>query len=148
MPHAALAHHTEVCTQTQTFEQIKETLRRLDAHGERTAIALEHIAEQGAIVAQHEKRLDKHDLDLREVFHRVNDQDRLERVEQKVAELEKKVAKEEGAEEVAVEKKKFWTDLKLQMATPIMVAVFFTLWLIGKLEIVAKLLRLWKEFTG
>jgi len=148
MPQAALAHNIDVCAQTQTFEQIKETLRRLDAHGERTAIALEHIAEQGAIVAQHEKRLDKHDIDLREVFHRVNDQERLERVEQKVAELEKKVAKEEGAEEVAVEKKKFWTDLKLQLATPIMVAAFFFLWLTGKLEIAAKLLKLWREFAG
>jgi len=144
MTHTSLAE----CSQTQTFEQIKETLRRLDAHGERTAVALEHIAEQGAIVAQHEKRLDKHDLDLREVFHRVNDQDRLERVELKVAELEKKVAKEEGAEAVVEEKKKFWTDVKLQLVTPALAGSFFLLWLIDKMGFLTRLLSLWREFAG
>lgn len=159
MPNPQPHYSPSDCGQTQTFAQIEATLRRLDAHGERTAVALEHIAEQGAMVAGHEKRLDKHDLDFREMFNRINDQSRLEKVEAKVHELEKKLAGEEAAEELEAQiqarieaddtiKKKFWTDVKVRMITPATAVLFFAIWLIDKWDLVLKLKMLMAEFKG
>ena len=149
MPASALPHISpSECIQVQTFEQIQATLRRLDAHGERTAVALEQIAQQGAMVAGHEKRLDKHDIDLRECFSRVNDNARLERLETKVADLEVKLAKDEGAESVVEKHEKFWTEVRLKLITPIITVAFLALWLADRTGTITKLVALWREFNG
>lgn len=159
-------HDINDCPQTPTLSQIQDTLKRLDAHGERTAVALESIAAQGAILGSHEKRLDKHDLDLREVFNRVNDEHKLtdltvavRGVAARVEALELAQAKEEGVEEtearieaqqeaVALVDKKFWTDLKLKLLNPIIFSVFFLAWLVEKYGLATKLKALLKEFKG
>lgn len=63
-----LKHTLEECPQNPTLERFGETLSRLDSHTERTAIAMERLAAQGVMVNNHEKRLDKHDQDLGEIF--------------------------------------------------------------------------------
>jgi uncharacterized coiled-coil protein SlyX len=149
MPASALPHISpSECIQVQTFEQIQATLRRLDAHGERTAVALEQIAQQGAMVAGHEKRLDKHDKDFQELFSRVNDPTWKERTEQRVTALELKLAKDEGAEEVVEKHEKFWTEVRLKLVTPIVTVAFLALWLADRTGTITKLVALWREFNG
>jgi len=161
MPHAI-----EDCPQNPTLAHIQSTLERLDKHGERTAAALESIARQGAILGSHEKRLDKHDMDLREFFNRVNDERKLnlltlelKDVAARVTSLEMAHAKEAGEEIVETkiqmrregderERKKFWTELKIRMITPIMFGLFFALWLIDKWNLVLKFKELLKDFRG
>lgn len=110
------AHESSGCNQIPVFDRISlnfnhinETLTRLDGHGERTAVALEAIAAQGAIVASHEKRLDSHDAALGEVFQRT-----------RVIEL----AREHylGAEGVREQDKAFWDRIKVKMV-PYVIAV-------------------------
>lgn len=144
----ATAHTLAECPQNPTLDHIMTTLTRLDAHGERTARALEAIAAQSVAVEGHEKRLDKHDQDFRELFSRVNDQVRIERVEERVFELEKKHAREDGADEVIEEQKKFWTGVKTQLTPYAPAAVFFVFYLLDRFGIFLKALELWKEFSN
>lgn len=155
-----MPHTLEDCPQNPTLAQIQSTLKRLDAHGERTAVALESIAAQGAILGSHEKRLDKHDVDFREMFSRINDERKLDKlaadvesVAARVVALEKDHAKEAGAEAVealaldaAREKTKFWTEFKIRMITPVMLATVILLWLIGKWELVQRVAAIVREF--
>jgi len=148
----AAAHALVDCAQGPILAHIMATLEHMDTRGERTAVALEQIAAQGAMMAGHEKRLDKHDEAFTVVFNRINDQARLERVEQKLVELEKKIAKEDGAEEVIyvarAERRKFWTDVKLKMIGPCLTFLFFALWLCDKMNLFTKARALWCQFTG
>lgn len=144
----ATAHSLAECPQNPTLEHIVKTLDRFALQGERTASALEEIAAQGVAVANHEKRLDKHDLDFRELFSRVNDQARLDMVESRVASLELKHAKEAGIEEVEVEQKKFWAGIKTQLVPYIPMLALFTLYVLDRFGLVLKVLELWQKFKG
>ena len=178
MPQAALAHHTIIdCPQNPVLASINQTLARWDKRMdrqddlmERQAAALETLAAQGAIVAGHEKRLDKHDIDFREMFSRINDEKRLDKLTTdletlaaKVIVLEKVHAKEEGEEivearvqaridEDASIDKKFWTEFKIRMITPVSGAFFFTvgfvLWLADRYDLLVWLRTLISEYKG
>jgi hypothetical protein len=142
----ALRHTPEDCFQTEALREIQYSLKhitpvikRLEDQGERTARALELIAEQGAIVGSHEKRLDKQDKDLSEAFRRINEnQDttnrvlsaatqaaeldkrqlaaRLDEIMHEISDIKVRLAKEDGAEEVIQEKKKFWDQVKVALS--------------------------------
>lgn len=165
LPGMSMFNHTLLnCPQNPVLLNMTLTLRRLDAHTERTAIAMEAIAAQGAIIGSHEKRLDKNDLDTREVFKRLNDTTKADKLTSEVVALEGRVtllekahAKEEGAEEIEArleaqqeeankEKRKFWTELKIKLITPVMFTLFFSLWLIDKWSLAEKFKALLREF--
>jgi len=143
-----MAHTVADCPQNPTLDHIMKSLDRFATQGERTATALEEIAAQSVAVANHEKRLDKHDLDFRELFSRVNDEKRLASVEERVADLEMKHAKEAGAVEVETEQKKFWAGVKTQMAPYLPFAIFLALYVLDQHGLVLKVLELWNKFNG
>lgn len=127
-------HTLEDCPHNPTFVHIAKMLDRLDAHTERAAIAMEEMAKQGAIVNNHEARLNKHDLDFREAFRRIQ-----------VTELYQ--AKEKGAEAVIEKQTKFWDGVK-QQVTPFALSGFiFIIWLLDKFNVPVSLGKLWKEMS-
>jgi hypothetical protein len=128
-------HPIEDCPHNPTFMHISKTLDRLDSHTERAAIAMEEMAAQGAILANHEARLNKHDLDLREVFGRV-------RI------VENFQSKEEGAEEVVEKQQKFWDGVKQQVTPYALIGAVFIIYLLDKFNVSIFLAKVWKEMKG
>lgn len=127
-------HSLNECPQNPTIERIEDTLERLEKHGERTAIALEVIASQVVRTDYLEKRVDKHDEDLKESFSRL-------RI------IENKHSKEAGVESVERKQEKFWTEIRIRLFTPIILVIFFILWVFDKLNIFQGVWKLFKEFS-
>lgn len=111
------------------------TLTHLVQLGERTASALEQIAEQGAMVMSHEKRLDKMDLNVNELYSRVR-------------KVELKHAEEAGIEKVEDVRTKFWTEVKLRLLPSVLAGIFFLCWVFDKWGVVEKIVNLWNEMKG
>jgi hypothetical protein len=173
MPASSSLHTLDDCPQNPVLISINATLarwekrmERQDDLMERQAVAMETIAAHGVMVTNHEKRLDRHDIDFTRMFSIITDDRKIEKLtadfeelSAKVIRLEKTHAKEEGEELVDSrvqarmeleehEKKKFWTELKIRMVTPVMFATFFALWLIDKWSLAEKFKSLIAEFRG
>jgi len=110
-------------------------INRLEAVLDRVVTALETIAEQGAIVSGHEKRLDKHDKDLSEVFSRIR-------------KVELVHAHDAGVEEVTSTEKKFWESVKIQLADKLLLLGIFVVLIADKFNIGMWAAKLWKEIFG
>jgi len=135
------------CPQNPTLIHIMKTLDRLDGHGERTALAMEKMAENSATINAHADKLKQHDTAFIELFNWRRD------FTEKVNELEKQQAVNNAVEEVvdAIDEKKFkfWTiaEAKLKIATPFIITIFFIVWVIDKTGFAISLLKLIKEFS-
>jgi hypothetical protein len=137
-----ITHTIDDCPQAPTIATINEAIKRVDergermeAHGERTAIALEEIARQGVMVQNHERRIEKNETDI-------------DNLGEKVRQIERRHDIDHGKEEVLGERKKFWTDVKVKLAGPMMGGVFFAFWLIDRFNVLQKTMKLWREMTG
>jgi hypothetical protein len=142
-----------IAAQGQTQLHILDSLKRLDAHGERTAAAMERMAENSATIEAQTKRLDQHDTAFIELFNwrrnfvEKQDGDYRNNLDRIVA-LEKHVAVDGALEEVAKEKDKFWTDVKIKLIGPILTGALFVLYVADKTGLIDKLFDLWSEFAG
>jgi hypothetical protein len=130
-----LQHALADCPHNPTFEHMIKTLDRLDSHTERTAVAMEEMAKQGAILANHEHRLNTYESDLREAFGRLRT-------------VEQTQAKDQGADEVIGEQRKFWAQVKVALTPKILSLAIFAIYLVDRLNVGAKLAKLWKEMNG
>lgn len=128
-------HSLEECPQNPTIGRIEDTLSRLDAHGERTAVALETIAAQGILVSQHEKRLDKHDEHFNELFTRVR-------------KVELKDAKDLGAKTVENKSNRFWDQIKTNLVPYVIGSVFLFFYTMDKYDVFQKIAKIYKEMKG
>lgn len=147
-----MTKHTD-CVQGPTFKVIDNTLSRLEEHSERNTIALEEIARQGAMVMNHEKRLDKFDGELNQSFGQLRTLENYCRVEltiisNRVSTIERRNAREDGVEEVTGEQKKFWSLMKQRLVGPLMVGAFFLIWVFDRLDICVKIAKLFNEMRG
>ena len=127
--------HIDGCLHTETFMQIRDTLTRLDRHTERSAIAMEEMAAQGAILKNHEQRLNKNEADIDEVFERVRT-------------VERRHDKEEGIQIVKKQQAKFWDGIKQQTTPYAFTVLFFLLWLSDRLNVFTTITKWFKEFKG
>jgi hypothetical protein len=128
-------HPLEDCPHNETFRHIGETLGRLDRHTERTAIAMEEMAAQGAILKNHEARLNVHEKDIDEAFERI-------RV------VERKHDKEDGIQVVKKQRAKFWDGIKQQTTPYAFTVLFFVLWLADRFNVFQFFCRMFKEMKG
>ena len=135
-------HLIDDCPQAATIATIGEAIKRVDArgermeiHGERTALALEEIVRQGVMVQNHEKRLDKTEDDINHLG-------------EKIRVIEHRHEIDHGKEEVLGEQKKFWTEVKLRLVSPLLVTIFFFWWVSDKYNIGVKIAKLFKEMRG
>lgn len=128
-------HPIDDCPHNPTFEHIAKTLDRLDSHTERTAVAMEEMAKQGAILNNHEHRLNTYEKDLRECFGRL-------RV------VEQEQAKDQGAEEVVGQQRKFWDQVKVKLSPYLVSAVIFAIYIVDRVNLGGRLAKLWKEMNG
>ena len=153
-----LEHTLVDCPQNPTLGHILESLKRLDAHGERTALAMEKMASNSATLDAHSDKLKQHDAAFIELFNWrrefVDKQDKDYRTNlEKISELEKVKAINDAVEQVVEdgeEKKfKFWTvaEAKLKIATPFVMVAFFAIWLIDRTGFAVAVLKLVKEFS-
>jgi outer membrane murein-binding lipoprotein Lpp len=173
MPASSSIHTLDDCPQNPVLISINATLarwekrmERQDDLMERQAVAMETIAAHGVMVTNHEKRLDRHDIDFTRMFSIITDDRKIEKLTSdmeelsaKVIRLEKTHAKEEGAELVEArvqarleleetEKKKFWTEFKIKMISPVLFGVFFAIWVIDKWNLAEKFKLLLEAFRG
>jgi hypothetical protein len=119
-----------------------EILARLERHSERQTEALEDIAKQGAMVINHEKRLDRVDISFDMAFQKIRT------VDSRVREIELKNAEETGVGKVADEKKKFTSALKIELVTPALVLIFFIFWTFDKFGFFVWIAQLAREMKG
>ena len=151
----ALGHdNIKECVQSETLGAIKMTLESfsksqsdLVRQGERTAVALETIAEQGAMVAnheksidRHEKRLEKHDDYIGEAFKRLRD-------------IEKKGSLEDGistGKRIVINERRggIAEKVKLSFVNYIPLAAFFLIWLIEKCGVFIWIAKSFREMKG
>jgi len=110
-------------------------IHRMEKILDRVVVALETIAEQGAIVSGHEKRLDKHDKELFEVFSRIR-------------KVELVHAHDAGVEEVTSTEKKFWESVKIQLADKLLLLGIFVILVADKFNIGMWVAKFWKEIFG
>lgn len=162
MPSSNRHHSVIECPQNPTLIHIQDTLRRLDGHGERTAVALENLAANSATIESHTLQLAQHNtafIDLfnwRKDFEKKQDYDYRQNLERIVALEKAKIAVEvkeaveekvEAKEEKIIEAKaKFWTDVKLKMLTPMLLVLLFIVLIVDKLNLVVRTLSLWHDF--
>lgn len=123
-------HFIDECPQAPTINHIVHGVTKLEKISERTALALEKIAEQGALITSHDHRIEKLERDADECFARLRPIERIH-------------AKEEGMEEVEAEGRKFWTDVKLKLLNPILLGIFFVFWAMDKYSGFQMLSKLW-----
>ena len=128
-------HPLEECPHNPTFEHITKTLDRLDSHTERAAVAMEEMAKQGAILSNHEHRLNTYEGDLRECFGRLRA-------------VEQVQAKDRGATEVVVRQKRFWDQIKIRLSPYLISTVIFLIYLVDRLDLGGRIAKLWKEMNG
>lgn len=128
-------HDLDDCPQAPTIKSLADAVVRMERTSERTASALEQIAAQGAQVASHEKRLDRHDLEINECFMRLRP-------------IEQRHAQDAGVEQVERESDRFWSEVKLKLLTPLLLGTFFLFWLIDKMDVVQWLNRMYRTMTG
>lgn len=132
----------EECPQATTIVAIEGTLRelkstndRLEVHSIRQTQALEQIAAQGITVQNHERRLDIIDKNLDEIYPRIR-------------KIEILHAEEKGAEKVTDKQEQFWTELRLKLVTPLVIAAFFIMWVLDKIGAIEWLVRNIQDFKG
>jgi hypothetical protein len=125
-------HTQETCSQGPTLEYIKESIGDLKNSTKRTADALEILAAQGAMVAGLQKDVGRHESYFEEIFPRLR-------------EIENREAKESGAKEVIVEKRKFVDQVKANLSAYVVGAFFLGIFIIDKFNIAQKLSAAWKE---
>lgn len=148
-------HKIEDCPHNPTFDAFGKTLDRLEGHAARQADAMEDIAKNTVIIETHEKRLDKHDQDFREVFGRVRilENEKAEKCDvdflrQKVTANEIKHAAENGAKKVQDRNKRFWDAIRVELSSKAVFFILMTMWVIDKYNILQLLLSWFKEFKG
>lgn len=151
----AIDHNLEDCPHNPTFEHIIGTLKRLDTHGERTAVAMEELARNSAVVDGLSKQVDKNEHDLREVFGRVRmiengkaEVSDVKAIDVRVKAIELVHAKEDGSEELIEKKYKFWENVKIQLADKLILFIIFVLVVADKFNVFVWLHKLWKELLG
>jgi hypothetical protein len=142
-------HSIENCPQAPVLaehgfqmERHGEILDRLERHSERQTTALEQIAEQGAIVKSHEKRLDEHREEIDIIFnkHRKLD-DRVQGLEKINAEsIGEKRAERRFEKRTTEDGKRLWTFLeRLQLVTPILLVIGGILVVCDKFDVFQKI---------
>ena len=129
------SHLLEECPQAPVIAAQAETLHDLKKSNERIAVALETLAKRGAQVDSMEKRVDNHDEAFKVSFGQIR------KLDERIIVLEIKKSEWEGAQKAEEkmevkqekEKTKIWTLLeRLQLVTPVILAIFFLLWLSDK----------------
>jgi uncharacterized coiled-coil protein SlyX len=147
-----LSHLIEDCPQKTTFEHFGKTLDRLESHAVRQAEAMEEIARNSIMTESHEKRLDKNDHDLSELYGRVRiiemkkaNLSDVAAQDMRLRTLELDHAIESGAEEVVESRQKFWDGVKQQITPHAVIGMIFIIWLLDKFNIPVALAKLWKE---
>ena len=130
-----IKHTLEECPQGPAILDMKTLLGRV-------AVALEDIAAQGATVASHEKRLDKHDTNVTDLYNRTT------ALKDDIAKINERHAREAGAEEVKTESRKFWQQVKIALTPKMLSLAIFAIYLVDRLNIGGKLAKLWKEMNG
>jgi len=130
-----LKHTLQDCPQGPVISDLRETMGRV-------ALALETIAAQGVAVASHEKRLDKHDANVTDLYNRTM------ALKDDMAVINARHAREEGAEGVIVEQRKFWQQVKVALTPKMLSLAIFAIYLVDRLNVGGKLAKLWKEMNG
>lgn len=150
-----MTHPLEDCPHNETFMHISATLKRLDRHTERSAIAMEEMAAQGAILKNHEVRMEKQDKDIGEAFSRIRiledttvSVEDFDKVRHKVSKMELQHAKEYGADEVIEKQQEFWSGVKQQVTANALMGMLFIIWLVDKFNVAQAIAKLWKEMKG
>lgn len=147
-----MPHPTDDCLHNETFMHISATLKRLDRHTERTAIAMEEMAAQGAIIKNHEARINKHDVDISEAFGQLRmlqdttaSVEDIDQIRLRVHTIEIGRATAAGAEEIIGERRRFWDGIKQQMTTNLLLWVGFAIWTIDRFNVAQKIAVLFKK---
>ena len=150
-------HIIEECPQAPTLAvhgammvAHRETLDRLDMNYTRVAVALETLAARGAQVDSIEKRVDIHKEQIQIAFNQIRE------VDKRVTYLEIKESEWEGedkAEENAKKEGLIWTKLQkgtifLQVLTPVVLGLFFILWMADTYGVFRFIAKNLKEMTG
>lgn len=145
-------HNLEDCPHNPTFEHFEKTLKRLEDHGERTAVAMEKLAENSAIVASQGEIIKTLSHDLRELFGRVRmiengkaDQSDYKAIDIRVRTIELSHAEENGEDKVIEKKTKFWENVKVQLADKLILFIIFVLVVADKFNIFIICSKLWEE---
>lgn len=148
-------HMAEECPHNPTFDHISSTLKRLDDHGERTAVAMEKLAENSAIVAGLTKIVDKHEHDFRELFGRTRiiengkaENTDVKAIDARVLKIELERAAEAGEDKVIEKGSEFWKSVKIQLADKLVVLAIFIMVVADEFNIPTEILKLWKEVFG
>lgn len=135
-------HSLEECPQKPVIDRIEGTLDRLEKHGERTALALEQIAGQGATQLAHSDKLIEHTKQIDILFDKDRDKDDRLRI------IELARAKHLGAEAVHKRESAFWERVKATLA-PYTLAIFiFIVYVIDKYNITDWVHKIWKEIKS
>lgn len=147
-----MPHPIDDCLHNETFMHISATLKRLDRHTERTAIAMEEMAAHGAIIRNHEARINKHDVDISEAFGQLRmlqdttaSVEDIDQIRLRVHAVEIRHATEAGAEEIVGDRRRFWDGIKQQMATNVLVWLGFAIWTIDRFNVAQKITSLFKK---
>jgi hypothetical protein len=148
-------HPVEDCPHNDTFRHISETLNRLDRHTERSAIAMEEMAAQSAIIRNHEARLTEQHKNINEAFVRIRtledttvSDEEFQKVRHKVSKLELRHARESGVEMVEEKHEKFWDDMKCKSTPFAFTFMFLLLWLSDKFNVFQNIAKWLKEMKG
>jgi hypothetical protein len=140
---ATLQHHTD------TMGHHGEILDRLERHSERQTLALEQIAEQGAIVKTHEKRIDRHDVMFDEIFRKARGcASDIDTVSHRVSVIELTHATEAGESRAEIDGSKFWDNVKIQLVPCVLVTILYLLWLIDKFGVIENIVKYFREMKG
>lgn len=128
-------HLIEDCPQNPTFAHIGSTLNRLEGYAKRQAEAMEELAQQSIILVNHERRLDDHGAEIKDLTERV-------------IELELVQATERGALEVSEKRCRFWDGVRQQMTPYLVGFIFFVFYMLDKFNIPQFIAKVWKEMHG
>jgi hypothetical protein len=132
-------HAIEECPQAPVINDMKTLLARV-------AVALEDIAAQGVMVKSHEKRLDKHDDNVEDLYSLIRE------LMGEIEAINVKHAREAGAAKVIEAQAGFWRKVKISLA-PYMVGVvvgtaMFSFYLMDRFNVAQHLAKWWKEFKA